>query len=610
MKPALHRFAPVVLLAAVSAPLCAQTLDPNVPSYPERKAYFGDLHLHTSASYDAAWATTRTTRTDAYNYAKGLPVMYLGHEVKRKAALDFLAVTDHSEYMGVAVALAEKDPMFKDSEWVEKMFGSDGAPGAGFRSIMSSAFYGPDVYKELNSREIKQTNWKAVIADADKAYQPGKFTALVGYEWSNTPDGSHFHRVVLFKGPRYPDVPFSALDSRDPEDLWKYADNNRKNGIDSILVPHNMNLSGGRQFSYNKMNGDPIDRDFALTKDRNERLMEVSQIKGTSETTPELSPDDEFAGFELMEEWNKGKKMSPHGSYIREGLARGMEIAEKIGVNPYRIGFEGGTDHHSGTSATEEDNYTGALGNSDAPWGDNIKTLLAAHNAVLNAPTVALAASGLSGVWAEQNTREGIFAALKRRETFATSGPRMQVRMFAGWNYPAGLTGQNDWVKQAYAGGVPMGGDLKADAKGKSPRFLLQAVKEPDGANLDRVQVIKVWRRNGQSFEKVYDVLWANSSTGARKPDAKTGKVGDIGSSVDVAHASYTNSIGATQLIGEWTDPDFNAKDSAAWYARVIEIPTPRWSTYLAVRNNLPVPTTVPPTHQERAWTSPIFYQP
>lgn len=608
MKPSLRSlFIPACLALAIAAPVHAQNLDPAVPVAPERKAYFGDLHLHTSASYDAAWGGARTTRADAYRYAQGFPVMYLGHEVKRKAPLDFLAVTDHSEYMGVAMELVNKDPMFKDSEWIEKMFGSDGEPGQGFRSIMSSGFYGPDVYKELNSTPIKQTNWKAVISDANKFNQPGHFTTFAGYEWSNTPDGSHFHRVVIFNGPKYPEVPFSALDSRDPQDLWRYADNNRKNGIDALIIPHNMNLSGGRQFSYNKMNGDPIDRDYAETKVRNEKLVEMTQIKGTSETTPELSPDDEFAGFEIIEEWNKGQKMSSHGSYAREGLARGLELGNKLGVNPYKVGFVGGSDYHSATSATEEDNHTGALGSGDSPFGEeNIKRLLTSVNAVLHAPTAALAASGVTGVWAEQNTREGIFAAMKRREVFATSGPRMQVRLFAGWSYPQGLVGQHDWLKAAYAGGVPMGGDLNNNGGNKSPRFLLQAVKEADGANLDRIQMVKVWTRNGKSNEKVFDAVWA----GDRKPDASTGKVPDIGTSVDAPHANYSNTLGAAQLSGEWVDPDFNAKDNAVYYARVIEMPTPRWSTYLAVRNNIPLATNVPATHQERAWTSPIFYNP
>ncbi|MBF8270387.1 MAG: DUF3604 protein, partial [Gammaproteobacteria bacterium] len=322
---------------------------------------------------------------------------------------------------------------------------------------------------------------------------------------------------------------------------------------------------------------------------------------------PELSPTDEFAGFEILDHYVQGERASPHGSYAREGYARGMEIAERVGVNPYQYGMIGSSDYHSSTSATEEDNHTGALGTGDFPFGDNVARVLTTINQVIRAPITALAASGITGVWAEQNTRLAIFAAMKRREVYATSGPRIQVRLFAGWDYPAGLVWQNNWLQQAYAGGVPMGGDLTAtDKPPQGPRFLLQALKDPDGANLDRIQIVKVWRKDGVSQERIYDVVWS----GERKIDASMGKVPDVGSTVDVNTATYTNAIGAVQLSGEWQDPDFDPASTAVYYARVIEIPTPRWPTYLAVRNKLPIPDNVPPTHQERAWTSPVFYTP
>jgi len=599
----------LALACLLSAGPAAQAVevDAAVPVNPNRSAYFGDLHLHTSNSSDAAWGGVRTTREDAYRYAQGYPVTYLGHEVRRKAPLDFLAITDHAEYMGVAIAIIRKDGPFADTDWPAQMFDPEGNPGDGFLKILRSGFFGPEVFRELNTRFIKEVNWQAVIDAAEAFNQPGRFTTFAAFEWSDTPGGSHFHRVVVFPGPRYPEVPFSALDSRHPEDLWRYADNNRAQGIDSVLIPHNPNLSGGLQFAYTDSRGVVIDREFAETKARNEPLVEVTQIKGTSETHPELSPDDEFADFEILEHYLKGERQSPNGSYVRQAYGRGMEIAARVGANPYRFGLVGSSDFHSATSATEEDNYTGALGFGDSPFGvENAKRVLTAVNPVINQPIAALSASGVTGVWAEQNTREAIFAALKRREAYATSGPRIQVRLFAGWDYPAGLVDRHDWVAQAYAGGVPMGGELAVGAHRRSPRFLVAALKDPDGANLDRVQLVKVWTRDGASHERIFDVAWSDG----RARDPQTGRLPEVGDTVDVASASYSNTIGSALLSAEWTDPEFDPQAAAVYYARVIEIPTPRWSTYLAVRNHLPVPDTVPATLRERAWTSPVFVDP
>ncbi|MCP5143707.1 MAG: DUF3604 domain-containing protein [Gammaproteobacteria bacterium] len=577
--------------------------DDSVPRNPLRNAYFGDLHLHTIHSYDAAWAGARTTPRDAYRYAQGFPVVYMGQTVQRKAPLDFLAVADHSEYMAVAMEILQPDGPFSQTDWPPQML-AEGLPG--FRKLLTSGFYGNEYYPELNTEALKRSNWQDVIDVANEFNQPGRFTTFAAYEWSNTPGGAHFHRVVVFPGPKYPEVPFSALDSRHPEDLWRYADNNRANGIDSVLIPHNTNLSNGLHFSYNDSYGNPITREFAEQKARNEVLVEMTQIKGTSETHPMLSPDDEFAGFEIIEHWNGQQPGEIHGSYAREGYARGMEIAERVGANPYQYGMIGSSDYHSSTSATEEDNHTGALGEGDFPFGENIERVLTATNPVLRAPIAALSASGVAGVWAEQNTREAIFAAFQRREVFATSGPRIRVRLFAG-DYPQGLVERGGWLSTAYAQGVAMGGEIAPRAAGaESPGFIVHALKDPDGANLDRIQIIKVWRENGASREQVVDVAWS----GARTRDPSTGKVPAVGDSVDLTTATYTNDIGAAELAGEWRDPEFNASARAVYYARVIEIPTPRWPTYLAVRNNMPVPGSVPATHQERAWTSPVFYNP
>ena len=509
----------LLVAGAASAAQPQAAIDPNVPVHPLRQAYFGDLHLHTSNSFDAAWAGVRTTPADAYRYAEGFPIDYMGKQIKRNAPLDFLAVTDHSEYMGVAIELIKQDKRFAGTDWY-KQAQSDNI--SWLTRIMGSGFSGRGgVIPELNTEAIRRDNWQRVIDAANQFNQPGKFTAFVAYEWSDTPGGSHDHRNVIFRGPDYPDMPFSALESRNPEDLWRYADANRARGIDSVLIPHNPNLSDGLQFSLNGSDGKPMTREYAQEKAQNEPLVEITQIKGTSETRPELSPDDEFAGFEVIDHFVGQRKGRINGSYARQALARGFQLRESTGVNPYRLGFEGGSDFHGAAPATEEDNFPGALGNNDLHSKENAPHLLNDMNAVLHQPTAVLSASGITGVWATQNTREAIFAAFKRRETYATSGTRIQVRMFGGWDYPAGLEKQSHWLTTAYAAGVPMGGDLADRPAGKrAPRFLVQALKDPDGANLDRIQIIKVWRKAGVNHEKVYDVVWS----GNRKPDAKTAR--------------------------------------------------------------------------------------
>jgi hypothetical protein len=562
-------------LAAQPPAAGAQT---PLPSDPLRRAYFGDLHLHTANSLDAAWAGVRTTPREAYRYAQGEEILYMGHPVRRRVPLDFLAIADHAEYMGVSMAILEKAPEFEESNWYASL--TEGAR-PGFTRLMGSAFRGTESLPELNSEALKTRNWREVIRVAEAFNQPGRFTTFVAFEWSDMPNGGHNHRVAVFRGPSYPAMPFSALDSRQPADLWRYADAHRAQGIDLALIPHNPNLSNGQQLTLLGPDGGPMSREYAEAKARNEWLIEVTQVKGTSETHPLLSPSDRFAAFEIMEHYVNGQKAPPDGSYVRQGLARGLQIAESTGVNPYPFGFVGSTDFHSGTSATEEDNFTGALGDSDFPFDGNAKKVLTEPNPVTRQPQTGISAGGLTGVWAEQNTREAIFAALRRREVFATTGPRMQVRMFAGFGLPQGLIRQPDWIARAYAQGVPMGGTLEAAPGSTAPRILVQAQKEPDGANLDRIQIVKVWRAAGQNHEKVFDVAVSGDSSNGRP-----------------------------ELATEWVDPEFDARVPAVYYARVLEIPTPRWTTYLALRNGLPLPTTAPATLQERAFTSPVFYLP
>lgn len=573
---------------------------PAAASNPQRNAYFGDLHLHTRLSLDAYLYDIETLPDDAFRYAQGEPVRYMGRNVRRRAALDFLAVTDHAEFLGTLHLAAQPAGLLAGTEWHRLLTSGDPkALGAIFRRINAER------PAELLTDEVVHSQWQLIIDSADKHYRPGKFTTFVAYEWSSTPGFQNLHRNVVFRGPKFPVRPFSYLDSERPEDLWSYLEQQRVQGIDALAIPHNSNLSNGLMFADVDSDGRPLSRNYAERRMRNEPEIEITQAKGTSETTPELSPTDEFAAFELYRYMLGGQKEGKlDGSYIRQAFARGMQIQDTIGVNPFKYGFVGASDFHSGVSSTEENNYPGAHGRGDS--STNPGAVLTAGALGVGAPPVLFSASGLTGVWAEQNTRESIFAALRRRETFATSGSRMSVRFFAGWRYAAGAVGRSDWLATAYAEGVPMGGDLPPrPADASSPRFLVQAIKDPDAANLDRIQIVKVWFRGGRSGEQVFDVVWS----GDRKPGAD-GKIAAIGSTVDLTTATYRNTIGATQLLGEWIDPQFDPSSTAVYYARVLEIPTPRWTTYLAASNKLPLPENVPATIQERAWTSPVFYEP
>jgi hypothetical protein len=575
------------------------------PPNPQRNAYFGDLHVHSGNSFDAASSGITVEPEQAYRFARGEEVEYQGRMVRRNAPLDFLAVTDHSEYMGVLREARDPAGPFADTDWPRILASNDPEDRAKARQIMQSGFYDVPPVEELNTHDTKRRNWLRVIELADRYNDPGTFTTFAAYEWSPTPNGGHHHRNVIFLGPGYPDVPFSSIDSPRPQDLWAFADAQRAAGNDVVLIPHNPNLSGGITFSYTDVDGNEIDRDYAEMRARNERIVEVTQVKGTSETHPTLSPADPFADFEIMDHWwpNEREWAEPGGSYARDAYARGLEIAARTGVNPLMFGMIGSSDFHNAMSATEEDNFPGALGGGDSQADP--AALFARFNTLWNMPTIRIGASGVAGVWAEENTRESIFNALKRCEVFATSGPRIQARLFAGWSFEDGLIDEPDWLETAYDEGVPMGGDIVGAAGSGPLEFLVEAMKDPNGANLDRIQIVKVWYEDGESREKVFDVAWA----GDRVP-ARDGLVPPIGSTVDLATATYANDIGAARLSGQWADPEFDPSEPAVYYARVIEIPTPRWTTYLAVRSGVDLPDAVPATLQERAWTSPVFYTP
>jgi Protein of unknown function (DUF3604) len=580
-------------------------------SNPDRNAYFGETHVHTSWSLDAfSLGNMLTTPADSYKYFKGEPIKHpLGFDIKIDTPLDWAGVTDHSEYAGVVQLandpsspvskLPEAQPLILKSKTKEAM-------EALALYIINTLGGGPPV-PALMSPEIAGTVWKKNVEIAEQANEPGKFTAFCSYEWTSMPNNMNLHRNVFFKDCKHiPPQPFSALDSSNPVDLWNWMDGQRKAGNELLAISHNANLSDGRMFATEVDTvGRPIDAAYAASRVRNEVLTEIHQLKGTSETHPLLSPNDEFAGFEIMSVLlgnPPGRIAHIVGSYARQALKDGLAMQDTRGFNPFKFGFGAASDSHNTGVPYRQDNMFGGHsfldGTPEARMSGNLV------GGMFDARTESV--SGLTGVWAEENTRASLFEGMKRKETFAVSGPQIKVRLFGGWNIAPKILERKDWVKAAYASGVPMGSDLPPGPDGPPPNFVVWALKDPTSGNLDRIQIVKGWSKNGQSFEKVYDVAWA----GDRKPDKWTGVVPPVGSTVDIANATYTNTIGAVELKTVWSDPDFDPALNAFYYARVLEIPTPRWTTIQAKKLGIPPPEVVAATLQERAWSSPIWYTP
>ncbi len=594
---------------------CAFALAAAWPAWaqknPERNVYYGETHLHTSWSFDAfAFGDTITGPDTFYEYALGKSVPHPGgYNVKITRPLDWGAVTEHSEYMGVIQQAMDPDsPLRKNSPIMSETLklGVRADPLLAFKALSVTIAKGIRI-KDLSTPEVVAPVWKKLVDIADKYNQPGKFTTFAAYEWTATPGGKNQHRNIFFRdSKKVPQVPFSPLDSTDPRELWAWMDQQRAAGNELLAISHNANLSNGTMFPTEvDLEGRPIDRAWADARLRNEPLTEIKQVKGQSETTPGLSPNDEFANYEVFVWHLLGKPGPPpreFGSYVRQDDRDGLALEQAKGYNPYKFGVVGGSDSHVSVVPYRQKNFFGVHGTVD----DTIQKRVDGAT-VLGLNSLWVTPAGLSAVWAEENTREAIFDGMKRKETYSTSGVRVPVRFFGGWALEPGLQKQKDWVKAAYASGVPMGTDLPAP-KAKAPSFAVWAAKDPDSANLDRIQIVKGWSKSGQSFEKIYDVAWA----GNRKPDPATGKVPPIGSTVDLAKGTYTNNIGAVELKTVWTDPDFDPSLDAFYYTRVLEIPTPRWSTMQAVKLGR-----VPPSGpgysaviQERAWSSPIWYTP
>lgn len=588
----------------------------NFPTRP----LFGDTHTHTSFSMDAGAFGARLGPRDAYRFGKGEEVTASsGQPAKLSRPLDFLVVADHSDNMGFFPdLLAGKPELLADPlgrKWYDMMQSGKGAEAAVdiITSFGAGKFRGPILY--LPDSPAYRSAWQETIDAAEEANDPGRFTAFIGFEWTSNTGGNNLHRNVIFRDSgafARQVVPYTTLPpgSDNPRDLWKWmAAYEEKTGGDVLAIAHNGNLSNGRMFPIIEPGGKAIDREYAETRAEWERLYEATQIKGDSETHPFLSPNDEFANFER---WDKGnldltvakKPEMLEFEYARSALKNGLKLEQELGVNPYKFGMVGSTDAHTGLAAVEEDNFFGKTSSSE-PSADR-----ASHPFVKTEKAVIMGweqtSSGYAAVWATENTREAIFDAMARRETYATTGPRMLVRLFGGWDFVAADANTRSPAVNGYTKGVPMGGDLGPASEGKAPTFLVAALKDPIGANLDRYQIVKGWLdAAGTLHEQVYDVAWS----GDRKPDA-AGKVPPVGDTVDVANATWTNTIGAPELITVWKDPGFDPAQRAFYYGRVLEIPTPRWTAYDAKYFGITMPPEVRMSMQERAYTSPIWYAP
>ena len=601
----------VLTLAALAVAAAEQAPPAHTKGYNElRNPYFGQTHQHTGWSFDEAIYNVRLGPDTSYRHARGDKVKHpAGYEVQLKVPLDFLAVSDHSEYLGVLLRMYDpNDPLSKHPLALEvTSSGNDVAKATKvFYKLVSETIQPDGSIKAdpvLADPALKRTIWDQYTKIADSYNEPGRFTTLIGYEWSSQPNMSNLHRNVIFRSNKNLPVPFSYFDSQRPEELWKWMDAQRAKGTQLLAIPHNGNLSNGAMFALTDSDGKPISRAYAETRARNERLTEIVQTKGQSETNPGVAPNDEFAGFEL---WTKpvagpGTVKVLPTNYVRNAFENGLALEKSIGVNPFKYGVVGGGDIHTAIVSHEEFAFTGE---------HNLKSSTPHARLLEGVPgepsKIEQGSAGLSCVWAEENTREAIYDAMARKETWATSGTRIVVRVFGGFDFGNAKPGDREWARVGYRNGVPMGGDLKHDAKKSAPRLMIAASKDPNSGNLDRIQVIKGWvDAAGKTHDRIYDVAWSGN-----RRIGSDGKLPAVGNTVDVKNASYTNTIGSPELATVWKDPDFDPSVPAFYYVRVLETPTPRWSTYDAKALGIDPPKDFPATIQERAWSSPIWYTP
>ena len=597
----------------------------STPANPLRNPYFGELHVHTAWSLDAFVLAALNGPDEAFRFAKGEPArssLNNAEQTRLPRPLDFAAVTEHAEWLGEYGLIVDpdynpEDPAARaivDRYRATRVPGQDGRAGDvhAMVEVVISGMVRPDPTR-LPVGELKEvldagrTIWRRIVEIAASHNDPGRFTTLNGFEWTPTPGGVNFHRVIIFRGDDVPDLPLSNYEATHPEQLWDWLESAAGGPDNAVAITHNANFSNGQMFNPRYSDGREIDEAYARRRALWEPLAEMFQSKGSSETTPAVSPHDPFAGFEIVAsqafQQVSGSSSASTGQMkwgtVRGGLQEGLRQHERLGVNPFPIGFVGGNDGHSGTPGNSEaKGWTG--GNAYLDDTADLRLFGVVEGGL---PSVLLNPAGLTGIWADENTRDALFDGLRRRETFATSGTRLAPRLFGGWDL--GHADLRDLAATGYRRGVPMGSELPTRPGGAAPTFLAYAAKDALGANLDRIQIVKCWTARGMLFEKVYDV----AASGGRAPD-QHGALPPVGDTVDVTAATYRNDIGATELSAAWTDPAFDPTLACVYYARILEIPTPRWSTYNAVRHGKPLPDAVPASVQQRAWTSPVWYTP
>ncbi len=610
------------------------TINANPASNANRNAYFGDLHVHTNYSFDAFAFGTVASPYDAYRFAKGEAIKHpSGFDVQLNAPLDFYAVTDHAMFLGAVKAAADTSTVFSRQDHVQGLHNLNAPENQNFESVPQriTAFstFLPDTLAKVASgsidpdlvNQIAKDAWTDTIRAAEAFNDPGDFTTFVAYEFtSSTDDRGNLHRNVIFQGAdRLPAMPFSRFHSQNPEGLWDWMDGLRQNGIEALAIPHNSNGSNGQMFKLVDWASNPVDDAWARKRIRNEPLVEVTQVKGTSETHPFLSDSDEWADFEIMPyRVATNLPSEPKGSYAREALLDGLTLAEAGITNAYQFGLVGATDTHVGASSLDESNFFSKVGLLDADGerrgsvpidagtAEVIRSAGRLNVEEINGRNYATggyetwSASGLTGVWAEENTRKALYEALRRKEVFATSGPRIKIRLFAGYDY-----GENDEIADRYAKGVPMGAELHG-ADGRAPILVASALQDPNSAALQRLQIVKGWVASGQTHEQVYDVACSDGG----QVDPVTHRCPDNGAEVDLSDCSITDNVGAPNLEVVWKDPDHNPEHRAFYYARALENPTCRWSTWDAIKAGVEPRPDLKKTLQERAWTSPIWVMP
>lgn len=614
--------ATVLLVACTSAPPPATVAQAESPAIEraligteDRVLLWGDTHVHSRNSVDAYASGAASVDADtAYRFARGLPVVFpkTGQRVQIDQPLDFIVLSDHAENLGINGRIERGDEAVLATSLgrhFREILESTGA------QAMSSALMGfdqseadrPGYFSPLTSDAIRQTSWDQQIDAAERNNLPGTFTAMIGWEWSSTPNGRNMHRVVMTnvdgdQARRF--LPYNYYQSDRPEDLWAFFETTKaRTGADFLAIPHNSNLSDGRMFALQDSSGNAFTAGYARDRAAWEPVAEITQYKGTSETLPQLSPADEFADFELRNMLLSGQATeASEGSYLRSALLRGLAEEQRIGINPFAFGIGGASDSHTGLSSQREDAFYGKMAEDFLPAervGPNARRTIF--------PNAQMSAGGLTGAWADQNDRQSIFEAFRRREVFATTGPRISVRLFAGYGFAPSDLASPQFPAIGYRKGVPMGGNLVPSASRAAPQLAIIAARDPLAANLDRIQVVKGWvDADGTTHERVFNVAWSGN-----RRIAADGSLPAVGTTVDLAQARYRNSIGAPELATLWTDPEFDPAHPAFYYVRVLEIPTPRQHVFDALAMGIdPRSMTMPATIQERAWSSPIWYRP